>query len=430
MASQVFNTHLFPCYSSEYIQSQVGFKGKALWCYSKAYDVASVLNHGLYSVVSTSQYIASGILSIGDYALGWAFNPLIDAIYPINPVNGHRRFVGISRSIEKILGDWVFYPLASSGMAETNELLPGTNERIASKVDTVLGRLVAANGELLNPIDETTQFNYRAKTVLSSEINAFAVPAGGMVVFTQIVKEIDAAIRSQKIKDATIYFADGSKATVDLTNVTLEDALAALMGHEITHVASRHSIASIMGNLIRSALLSVSRILLVVYLKNRDQEYQALTQKSEAQLQEHEKRALANKEQLYSYLNDIFTWIEDQVSKLSGLFHSRKCEYEADVTGTYFAQRANFNSLGAIYLQELLMQSSGEFSNLLHKYLEFIFSHPYGENRKRAIFAAINELDPQALRGRTTWNIADDNGYDLERSSLAVKYAHDLSRSK
>jgi hypothetical protein len=425
-ASEVFNTHLFPCYSREHIQSREGLQGKLLWCYSKAYDGASLINCGLHAIVSATSYVASGIGSVGNYALGWAFNPLVNAIYPINPINGHRQFAGIPRAVEKVLGDWVFYPLASCGMRATNELLPGTNERIADKVNGVLNRLVAANGELLNPKDEATQFNYRIKTVLSSQSNAFAVPAGGMVVFTQIVKEIDGAIKARTIKETTVEFADGSKATVDLTQVTLDDALAALMGHEMTHVASRHSIVSLMGRLIRSGLLNVGRFLFIRQLKNCDQEYQTLAKKPESQLREDEKIALAAKEQLYSHFNRIFTWVEDKMSSLSGLFHSRKNEYEADVTGTYFARRARFNPLGALYLQEVLKRDQGGLLDVVHKYLEFMFTHPYVENRKRAIFAAIDQIDPQALRGRATWNIAD-HGYDLKRSGPGVKYAHDHS---
>jgi Zn-dependent protease with chaperone function len=423
-ASDVFHTHLFPCYSPEYIQSQDGLKGKMLWCYGKAYEGASLLNRGLQTVVSPVKYVASGILSAGSYALSGVMN----AVYPINPINGHRHFVGIPRSIEKVLGDWVFYPLVTLGMTETNELLPGTHQRIAEKVNEVIGRLATANAKLLNPEDEKTQFHYRAKTVLSSQMNAFAVPAGGMVVFTQLVKEIDGAIKSRKIKDATIQFEDGSKATVDVSNVTLEDTVAALMGHEMTHVASRHSTVAIMGGIIRSIVLDIGRFVLVAYLKSSDREYQTLTQKSESQLEEHERAALASKERLYSKLTDILSWVGEQVDKFSGLFHSRKNEYEADVTGTYFTNQANYNPLGAIYLQEILNQNSGGFSDLLHKHLEFMFTHPYGENRKRAIFAAINEINPQTLKDRTTWNLADNRCYDLTRCSPALKYAHDQSK--
>ncbi|MES2122653.1 MAG: M48 family metalloprotease [Chlamydiota bacterium] len=427
-ARDVMDTHLFPCYSEAYVQSQQGLKGKALWCYSKAYNGASLVNRGARAVMSCSSKAGSGILSVGDSLLGWAVNPVINTAYPINPVNGHRHFVGIPRCIEKVLGDWVFYPQATHGMIETNELLPGTSERIADRVRGVLERIVQANGDVLNPNEESTKFNYRVKTVHSSQINAFAVPAGGMVVFTQLVRELDAAIKSGRITAADVEFADGSHARVDLKGVTLDDVLAALMGHEMTHVASRHSIVSILSRLTHAITLNLGRFGLITYLKGCDHEYQALKQKPESLLQEHERQALEAKEEFYSQISRAVSWVGEKFNDLIDLFHTRQHEYEADVTGTYFANRAKFNPLGAIFLQEILRQGKMEASELLHKHLEFMYTHPYGENRKRAILAAIHEIDPQVAKGRTHWTVAKSN-YDYERSSPAIKYVHQCVQS-
>lgn len=417
-ASDVFQTPLFPCYSPDYVQSQKGFSRIALWTYSKVYDASAFVNWGVRSG-------ASALASAGDFAFGWAVRPILDLVYPVNHVNGHRHFVGIPRSVEKALGDWIFYPLAGGNMSSTHELIPGTSERIADRVESVMARLKNANAELLNPTGETP-FDYRVKTVHSSQVNAFAVPAGGMVVFSQLVREIDGAIKSRAIRNSTVEFADGSTATVDLTGVTLEDTLAALMGHEMTHVASRHSIVGIFGNLIRTILLNVGRFVLLGSLKTSDKEYQELTQKPN--LSASERATLAHKEQLYSRLNDFFAWIEEKFNHLTGLFHSRKNEYEADVTGAHFAKAAQFNPLGAIYLQEVLHQNKGGIMDAMHKHLEFLFTHPYGENRKRALFAAIQQIDPAALQGRTQWNIHNDPRYDLERSGPAMQFAHKTSR--
>lgn len=418
-ASDVFQTHWLPCYSQDYIQSN---GGTGLWCYSKVYNGISAVSHAV-EVISSAAYKAT------DFTLGWAVRPVLDVVYPINPINDSRHFVGISRWMEKALGDYVFYPLVTGGMRETHELLPGTNVRIADKVGAVLTRLKDANGELLNPscYDEDAKFDYRVKTVHSTQVNAFAVPAGGMVVFTQIVKEIDAAIKARAITETTVEFADGSKAQVDLSGVTLEDTLAALLGHEMTHAASRHSIVAIVGGMVRSVVLCVGRIALVMYLKSTDKEYQVLASKPASELSLLEREKLENKEKLYTTLNDVFGWVEEQAKKLTGLFNSRKNEYEADVTGAYFTHRANYNPLGALYLQEVLGLNRDLVSDWLHKNLEFLYTHPYGENRKRAIFAAINEIKPQALKERTTWEVVE-KGYDYNRCSPAMKFAHQLSQ--
>ncbi len=427
-ARDVMDTHLFPCYSDTYVESQQGFKGKVLWCYSKAYNGASLVGRGARAVMSCAGKAGSGILSVGDALLGWAVNPVMNTVYPINPVNGHRHFVGIPRCIEKVLGDWVFYPQVSHGLIETHELLPGTNERIADRVKGVLGRLVQANEDVLNPSEESTKFNYRVKTVHSSKVNAFAVPAGGMVVFTQLVRELDAAIKSGKITETDVEFADGSVARVDLRGVTLDDALAALMGHEMTHVASRHSIVSILSRLTHALTLNLGRFGLIAYLKSCDQEYIALKQKPESVLQEHERRALEAKEEFYSQINRAISWVGEKFNDLVDLFHSRQHEYEADVTGTYFAHQAKFNPLGAIFLQEVLKQGEMDVSEFFHKHLEFMYTHPYGENRKRALLAAIHEIDPQIAKERTQWTVAKSH-YDYARSTPAINYAHQRAQA-
>lgn len=413
-ASEVFQSPWFPCYDSHYVQTQTGWKGRFLKVYSPTYNAISAVG-SLFSPIS-----ALGT-SVGN-ALDSFCSPVLNWITPVNPINGKRHFVGISRGIEKVLGDYVFYPLASHGMKPTHECLNGTNQSISGRVNYVLSRLKNANKDLLNPPDAKAQFNYRAETVNSSQINAFATPGGGMVVFSQLVKELDGAIKSGQFNETTVQFADGSTAKVDLSGVQLEDALAALLGHEMTHAASRHSIVALMGKLIQKVVLSVGRLAAIVYLKAQDNEYQRLAALPSPTIEE--KRTLEQKEHSYNRLNDLFGWLQKGIENLSGLFHSRKNEYEADVTGVYFAHQAGFNPLGALLVQEILKDSKGGVMDFLHRHLEFMFTHPYSENRKRAIFAAIDTLNSPKLKAETkSWDIAN-NGYDFARSNTAISFAH------
>jgi Zn-dependent protease with chaperone function len=405
-AADVFNTHWFPRYSPEYVQSQGGIT----WVYSKVCN-------GVDKMSEAAGSAASAVGAAGEFVL-W---PVLDVVYPINHINGDRRFVGVPRGVEQMLGDCL-YPLITWGMRETNELVPGKEQRIADKVEGVLERLKGANKELLNPKGETA-FDYRVKTIASSQVNAFAVPAGGMVVFTQIVKEIDGAVRSGVIKETTVEFADGSKAKVDLSGVTTEDVLAALMGHEMTHVASRHSIVALVGSFIRKAILSLGSVALATYLKTLDQEYQDISSKPESQRTEEEKEVLLERERLYEVLDVAFAWIEEKLEAFAGLFQSRKNEYEADVTGAYFSKQAEFNPLGALYLQEVLGHGKNFIQDAMHKHLEFMYTHPYGQNRKTALFAAIQEIDPKALKGRVQWEVVQNDRYDV-RANSALQFVH------
>ncbi len=346
------NPPLFPHYSAEHIQLQEGLKRKALWCYSKAYNGVAALYQAFQKISSAVQRGAACILSAVDTVFFGVIYGVINAVHPINPINGKRQFILLPRKAEKVLGDFIIYPLATYGKRETDELIPGTHERIADKVNSIVQRLVKNNEELLNPKVEETKFNYRAKTILSPAVNAGTVAGGGMIVFSQIVKEIDAAIKAKAIKESTIELADGSKVVLDLSEVSTDDVLAALMGHEITHAASRHSLASILHRLIIEIL---------------------------------------------AWILPNFELIKKIDAVITIPFHSRSKEYEADVTGAYLADQAGFNPLGAIYLQEILGQRTDAIKDLIGKYVEFIQSHPHWENRKKSLFAAIQELRPELI---------------------------------
>ena len=415
MALATVKSTWFPCYNSEYVLSQQGIKGKFIWVYSRIYDDCALVGKALRKSIAMVSIVAQPILAGGKFLFGWAVN----LVYPINHVSGCHHFVWVPRRIEKFLGDKIFFPLNTFDYWEKSQ-----SSRQREKVQKVFSQLLSANQQLLNPRNEEVAFNYRVKVLRSTSINAFAVPGGGVAIFSQLVKTLENTIQRQKIKEVNINFADGSKATVDVSGVNLDDTLAAVLGHEMTHVASRHSMAALTTSCIATALSAIGRFALVTFLKNKDKRYLEL--KAKATLNPAERGLLRNKEAFYATINNIFKWMEDKILRLSMLLISRSHEYEADVTGVYCAQKANFNPLGALLLQEIFERMPGPASDFFHKHFEILFTHPYGENRKRAIFAAINEFDPRALQGRTTWKLTK-SCYDLDRSSMAIRYATQAS---
>ena len=93
------------------------------------------------------------------------------------------------------------------------------------------------------------------------------------------------------------------------------------------------------------------------------------------------------------------------------------------------ASKAGYNPLGALFLQELLAKDQNFLVDFAHKHLEFMFTHPWGENRKRAIMTAIHSFDKAAIAERITkWDIKDV-GYDMSRASVALKQAHLLQHA-
>src|SRR3990167_2280692 len=241
-ANQVLKPEIFHCYQSSYINRQKGCKWAALQVYSKIYNIASVVSKIANRILCVPKLLVKGIYFTGNLTLGWAIRPLINILFPVNLINGKRHYLPIPKWIEKKWGECILYPSYTLSLSKTNERLSGTNERIAQKVNCVFHQIFNQNVSLLNPKTDWTDFNYQVMTASSSQNNAFCLPGGEVVVFSQIVKEMHESIQARCLKEAHVTFADGSKATVDLQSVMLEDVLAALLGHEMTHAAARHTL--------------------------------------------------------------------------------------------------------------------------------------------------------------------------------------------
>ncbi len=411
----------FPCYSPEYVESTEGFKGSVIYLYMATYDTLSHLKPLLDILIITISTISSWILTGTEFVL----SPVLDAIYPINPVNGKRHFIGVPKSWEVAFGKMI----TSSVTAAWSPVSKSTQiegRPMSDLVSEVFHNIEKANPDILNPPTEKTKFKYEVQTMHSETLNAFAVMGGSMVVLSKIVEEISNMVNSGQHNSVDVQFPDGSKATVDMRGITTADVLAALMGHEMTHVASRHSVVKIIGNLINMVGLFIARILCISKLKSSDKEYQELSTMNEREMTVPEYKRLLEKEKNYARIGDLIDWVGSKLRGLLGLHHSRAAEYEADITGAYLAHKAGYDPRGAIFLHEVLLKAGGGKGMLdsMHEKFEFLFTHPHGENRKRGAFAAISEIAPATLKAHVVWDTNAKSRFDVKRSSdTSVKFA-------
>ena len=309
----------------------------------------------------------------------------LNTILPINPINNQRQFTLIPKSFEKWLGDTVFGPIALRKKSISYELLTNTQESISQKVDSVAKKIINRNQNLLNSKEQSTnQFNYRATTVTSSKNNAFAVPGGQIVVYSGLIRQLHGAIQTQKFTETTIIKPDGEKVKISLKDVTLEDAAAALIGHEFTHCAARHAVIRLtIYKLVKYVLyFGIYFSIKALINENKKTKKEFLNLTGESRLEAKEKKIRERSDEIATYISALFN-----------LFLSRKNEYEADITGTYLAYQAGFNPLGALYLQQLLLDMEKNNGSLwYHENLPLLYTHPFGEKRKLAIYSAIQAL--------------------------------------
>ncbi len=419
ISSEVVNPPLFLQFDKKFTESQEGLTYAAIQVYSGLYSTVSVINSGLKGLISAIIYVASMIFEL----IKPAIEPILNAVFPINPVNGERHFIGVPRSWELSLGKLLY----DSMTAQYVEVGSHYGNQMEKTVSDVFHQIERSNSEILNPAKEEIKFDYHVKTVHSNQVNAFAMMGGGMVIFSKLVEDIRNALKNNEIQTTTIEFADGSIATVDLTRLTEEDVLAGLVGHEVTHVASRHSVFSLLGAVIRQIVLFIARFFLIHSLKSNDQEYQALVNKPSHERTFHEQYLLQKKEEDYDRVNSWIAWISHKLNAVLGLSYSKMHEYEADITGLYMSSKAGYNPLGAIYLQEVLGKGHKEgYLDLVHRNFEFLFTHPHRNNRERSLFAGLQKLCPNALDGRVTWTPPKVDGYDTsENAPLALRYARE-----
>lgn len=388
-ADEVLSSHMFPRYAPT--------KNWGTRTCNVIHDTLDTTQ----KIAQTIKYLASAFFRAIDRCIGSIFTKMYYHFHPINPVNGQRHAMLFSRSLEKFLGDYLFYPINTIFLMKTREKIPYTKEKIGSVVDEITKNLVAANTTILNPPGEVA-FEYKTEAMLAPDFNAFAIPGGKVIVYSALAKELAEALDGNDIKDTTITLDDGSRATINLEGLTVKDVLASLVGHEMAHVASRHSMHMISLKLIRGAVLDTVRGILETLFVRSEERRQGLS----------------------TFLHDLQHLLED----FSDLFLSRKHEFEADITGAFFAKQAGYDPRGGLYLQEFLRTSQSPIIQKIREYTEIISTHPPGSKRLRALFAAIAIIDPAALKGKVTWKTPKDNPYDMTYASPGVLAAKELQK--
>ena len=154
--------------------------------------------------------------------------------------------------------------------------------------------------------------------VESNEINALSIPGGHIIVFNAI-----------------------------LDRMKTPEELAALLGHEASHIALRHSLREIFRNLARKMFLAL---------------------------------VMGNE-------SGIASVVVDNADELKGLQYSRSVETEADNNGLQLMAKSNINTQGMLRLMQLLQQETGSAEPA-----PFLSTHPVFKDRISNIEKQLKQL--------------------------------------
>lgn len=309
----------------------------------------------------------------------------IDHVCPINPLTKRRPFISLPIKFEFFLGK-------ISEFGEKN--MSTTDEKYAS-VTTVFDRIIG-----ILPSYKTIQWPASLRIIKKDQVNAYCTPGCRVTVYTGIIEKIREHMKT--IQSAPhIEFKDeqGKTVQVDVRDVSEEDVIAALLGHELTHGAARHSGARILFGLFLELITRLASTILrgiatTFFVKSKEDVnlHNEKRGSSEADLTRYTFTPIGS---IFNGLAALFDieFIQSFVRFSLKQSYSRSNEYEADKLGMELAHKAGYNAKGGLVLAEILRKEGFEPENrILRAIINTISTHPLGIYRLRANYETLKEL--------------------------------------
>ena len=240
-----------------------------------------------------------------------------------NPVTGRSQLSLVSESDMQAVAITQY----SDFLKKSKVVNPSTNKdaEMVKRVGTRIAEAISAYYAQKGIANEISKYKWEFNLVESKEINAWCMPGGKVVVYTGI-----------------------------LPVTQTEDALAVVLGHEITHAVAGHG---------------------------RERTSQAMLAQG---VQIAGNVALGTNAQAVNIFNNVY----GPTAQLGVLMpNSRKQEFEADHYGLIFAAMAGYNPQEAIGFWQRMAKIGGE------KPPVFMSSHPSDQDRIKKL----QELMPEAM---------------------------------
>lgn len=303
-----------------------------------------------------------------------AWISVADFFAPINPVSQTRRFRAIPLDLEMFLGEVTYGQL----YPKENCLDASVDDQRKKMYVTTVNRIFT---KLVEQSERKGEFKYEVKVVESKEVNAACLPGGKMMITTAI---LDKAYR--------ITNGDSTR---------FENAVAFIMGHELTHANASHGIgkltlsmtASIVGYIAGTILgFVVADALADANKKNIDASPNLTEQQKRDRKRQTEETAFT----IALYSSKFFRFIADCLVHLLVVYNSRQNEYEADRHSLVYLKKAGYNFReGALDTMKVLKDDE-EHSKAALFFLRLLSTHPVHEDRLAAINEEIVKLEASA----------------------------------
>lgn len=257
-----------------------------------------------------------------------------DYFFPVNVVNGSRS-MRVHRTVIDILEICTYFSVFWNTSRSVNRTL-------AVELQTIVNNLKKDSSDLFSQSCQPDLERYNIELVASREVNAFAIPGGTMAFYQGLNALIDQyhnSLKTAKINCSTTE-EDLEEIAVDVSNISKEDIQAAVIAHEMTHIAAGHAESGMLYSL------------------------------------------------FLSFVNAAL------FQEIARDYISREQEFEADLTSIYLLKKSGYNPLAALWLQEMFEQ---EYGTPFFSFTTWFSSHPTAAERKAAILGGISALEDSSL---------------------------------
>lgn len=297
--------------------------------------------------------------------ISYVFRPLLDLFFPLNPSTGER--VLLPHYITNLLGGRHYKQSVKEQLSQYDGKLDTSDTAI--KVDAVYQRLLASH--------TCKNLSHYPTTVIDSfRHNACGIHKGGIILHTGLLNLNEKALNEDPITQVKIALDDGRVAIVDLKDLTNDDIIACLLGHEASHVYTPLSVTFTITNIAIAIIQLIGRFIIEI-----------------CSLDDH---------MAYLLLSEIF----GNESYL-GTPSYRQEEFNADVFGVHLAATSGYDPRAAMLIRANT-QRQLELKGTLkcHQKYEGLFSHPSDERRMRYCLYAMKIISPDVFAKYVTFQKA------------------------
>ncbi len=323
-------------------------------------------------------------------------NKFADFLMPKSAVTGKRQFNFMPLKVEKFLGECAF------GLSAMNFQKSSAGPRSSDRSYQEIADAILADLKRQAPKCKGQSWNFEVTVIDSNELNAFAYPGGHIVITEKMMKEIHNFCQFGKAFEVKTK-ANGSHPSARMTvfSAQPEDVIAAVIGHEMTHICARHTSVALTISCIASALLlilsliwsGVNHYLKAMAQKGADENVK-VDDVSHGQMQKEKEfmsssvspdqtkfdvKAAGDLMEVTGKLLLSCRQLFDRAQQLGQLWSSRRCEFECDKYGMIYAARAGYKPEGAVALQKMLCDK--DLMPAIRRLMEWMSTHPTGEHR-------------------------------------------------